>query len=172
MSTQNRITPQHYAILGKKGKGKSTLARYLIDRLKQDNPAIEAVWANWTIIGFNGKVHPVRYLRQLEHSGFNPTSGRFGIVSVDELSKAIPSRRVGHHNTEIFNLIQNIMNRLRKRNCYFIYTDQWSQAADIMIRNNVDHLWNPSLTNEDTNDRHGEVPLFYFSFEPTTTDFN
>ena len=167
-----RLTPQHYALLGKKGKGKSTLMRYLIDRLQKDNPRVEALWTNATIIGFNGQVHTVKYLRQLERSGFSPTTGRYGIVAIDELSKALPSRRVGGHNTEIFNLIQNIMNRLRKRNCYFIYTDQWTQAADIMVRNNVDYLWNPCLTNEDTNDRHGEVPLFYFSFEPTTTDFN
>ena len=168
----SRITPQHYAILGKKGKGKSTLARYLIDRLQRDNTAIEAVWTNSTVLQFKGEVHSIRYLRQLAHAGFNQASGRFGIVSIDELSKAIPSRKVGHQNTEIYNLIQNIMNRLRKRNCYFIYTDQWSQAADIMIRNNVDYLWNPCLTNEDTNDRHGMVPLFYYSYEPNTTDFN
>src|SRR2546427_3017782 len=96
-----RITPEHYAILGKKGTGKSTLARYHMDRLQRDNPAVEALWTNSTVIGFKGTVHRIRYLRQLKNAGFPPKSGRYGIVAIDELSKAIPSRKVGHHNVEL-----------------------------------------------------------------------
>ncbi|HYT41434.1 MAG TPA: hypothetical protein VEP90_03755 [Methylomirabilota bacterium] len=172
MSTQIKFTPEHYAILGKKGTGKSTLARYHMDRIQRDNPAVEALWTNSTVIGFNGTVHKIRYLRQLKNAGFHPKSGRYGIVSIDELSKAIPSRKVGHHNVELYNLIQEVMNRLRKRNCYFIYTDQWRRGADIMVRTNVDYVELPTLTKTDTNEKHGETPLFYYVIEPKGTEFS
>src|SRR2546427_693872 len=81
--------------------------------------------------------------------------------------KAIPSRKVGHQNTELYNLIQSVMNRLRKRNCYFIYTDQWRRGADIMIRTNVDFLENPAMTKDDVNHKKGEIPLFYYEYMPT-----
>ena len=171
-TTISVIRPTHHiAILGKKGTGKSTLARCLMNELQEDNPQIEAVWSNTTVIGFKGQVHSIKYLKQLNHAGFPMKSGRYAIVSIDELSKAIPSRRVGHQQTELYNLVQNVMNRLRKRNCYFIYTDQWRRGADIMIRTNVDYVYQPALTHDDINDKHGDVPLFYMAYKPKGQDF-
>src|SRR5437764_714109 len=125
------IRPTHHiAILGKKGTGKSTLARYLIEEQLKTDDWIEHIWSNTTIQDIDGKPHVkfkrIRYLRQLQYA-------KNGIVYIDELSKAIPSRRVGHQQTELYNLIQTVMNRLRKKNCPFIYTDQWRRGADIMI---------------------------------------
>ncbi len=171
-TTISFIRPTHHiAILGKKGTGKSTLARYLMIELQEENPQIEAVWSNTTVLNFNGKVHKIHYLKQLSHAGFPMKSGRYAIVYIDELSKAIPSRRVGRQTTELYNLIQDVMNRLRKRNCYFIYTDQWRRGADVMIRTNVDYLDQPALTHDDVNDKHGEVPLFYMMYKPKGQDF-
>jgi len=173
---------KHIAIIGKKGTGKDTLARAIIKDLLDKGSWIEKVYSNTQMYEFHD-THPwntlhtndckrfylknlklIHYLRQLEHA-------KNSIVYVAEISKAIPSRKVGHHMTEIYDLIQEVMNRLRKRNCPFIYSDQWRRGADVMIRTNVDYLFQPALTRDQINDQHGNVPLLYLAYTPKGTEF-
>ena len=98
----------HYAILGKKGTGKDTLARELIRKLLETEPWIENVYSNarmytphdtheWNTLHTKDcdkqfllpKLKSVKFLRVLERA-------KNSIVYISELSKAIPSRRIGH----------------------------------------------------------------------------
>jgi len=169
-----------YAFLGKPRTGKTTLARAMIeDKLKEDS-WITSIWSNTPIYQAHDHkqwdtphnnscpLHPlyrqIRYLRQLEKA-------RNGIALIDEISKAIPSRKVGHHTTDIYNLIQEVMSNLGRHNVHLFYTDQWRRGADIMIRQGVTRVFLPIMSISDINHSAGNVPLMFNTFQPTSTEF-
>jgi ATPase family associated with various cellular activities (AAA) len=173
-------TTYHTAIIGKKRTGKTTLARAEIEQLWLQG-GWKYIYANTTIYRPHPEVHKwnqphtddcplhpafkrIRFLRELEEA-------RYSIVFIDELSKAIPSRKVGHQNSEVYNLIQELMSNLGRWSCPLIYTDQWRRGADIMIRTNVDFLYQPAIMLSDWNHNDGNVPLMYMAFRPKTQEF-
>src|SRR5437867_1093075 len=145
-----------YAFLGQPGTGKTTLMRAIIEEDILPEGWCEGIWSNTPILSphntkecdnhlfynVNAKkskcphhplYHPVTYLRQYERA-------RNGIAVCDEISKAIPARKVGRHSTELYNAIQEVVTNMRRRNVWLLYTDQWRRGADIMVRTTVNRV--------------------------------
>lgn len=107
--------------------------------------------------------HPIYYLRQFDRA-------HNGICYLDEISKAVPARKVGRHSTELYNAIQEVVTNMRRHNNYLLYSDQWRRGADIMIRTTVDRVFMPILS-KDIVKNGGTAPIPYLTFQPKTTEF-
>lgn len=175
-------TTYHHAIINKKRTGKTTLAMdILFDLLEHEK--WEHIYSNTPVYAkhvpelhswnaphtVDCPLHPllvrIKYLRELEEARNSP-------VLIDEISKALPSRKIGGmHSKEIYELIQELMSNLGRWGCPLIYTDQWRKGADVMVRTNVDFLYQPIIMMSDYNHHDGNVTMPYLVHKPKTTEF-